>query len=86
MRPTERAREAAGEAGWVAQGAVTPSAQLRARRRFVTEERRALEETCWRRLIAGAVALWNVDDLMSGGEVTRSWEKERLSEECGPKR
>ena len=31
-----------------------------------------------------AVASWNVDDLMFGGVVTSSWQKERLSEECGP--
>ena len=40
-------------------------------------------DACWRRLMLGAEAAWNVDCLMLGGVVTRSWEMERLSKECG---
>ena len=65
--------------------AVRPSAQLRVRRQLMIAARSAEGDGCWRRLMLGAAAAWNVEWLMLGGDVTRSWEMDRLSEECGLK-
>ena len=52
------------------------------------ELRKRGKEGAGRRLLkkvdARSIGVWNVENLMSGGVVTRSWEKERLSEEWGP--